>query len=113
MEKDIRPWGEYVVLAESPLYKIKQITVNPGQRLSLQRHQKRQEHWFCLRGSGSVTLNDQKISFGTGQSIDIPRTAIHRVENKGKEVLEFIEVQTGESFEESDIERLEDDYKRT
>jgi len=112
MEKDIRPWGEYKVLSESKAYKIKEIQVNPKQRLSLQRHQKRAEHWYILQGKALVTLGEEKIPLQAGESINIPLQAIHRVENTGFHPLIFIEVQTGESFDENDIERLEDDYSR-
>lgn len=108
-----RPWGNYKVLLDDERHKVKEITVLPGQRLSLQRHQKRQEHWFVHHGQAQVTINgdEQLISFG--QYVDIPRGSEHRVKNVGKDNLVFIEIQTGDYFGEDDIERLEDDYGRT
>ncbi len=107
-----RPWGHYIVLLNSPDHKVKEITVNSGQRLSLQRHQKREEHWFIHKGSALITFNDREIALKAGQYIDIPRGAIHRIANNGEVDLVFIEIQTGEYFGEDDIERLEDDYAR-
>ncbi len=107
-----RPWGKYLVLLNSDDHKVKEITVKPGQRLSLQRHQKREEHWFIQKGSALVTLEGKEILLRSGQSIDIPRRAVHRIANVGDMDLVFIEIQTGEYFGEDDIERLEDDYKR-
>jgi len=91
---------------------VKEITVNPGQRLSLQRHRKREEHWFIHRGEARVTINDVARVLSVGQYIDIPRECKHRIENIGKEDLVFIEIQTGEYFGEDDIERIEDDHGR-
>ena len=107
-----RPWGNYLVLLNGVDHKVKEITVKPGQRLSLQRHQKREEHWFIQKGSAVVTLDGKEILLRAGQNIDIPRRAIHRIANVGDTDLVFVEIQTGEYFGEDDIERLEDDYKR-
>lgn len=107
-----RPWGHYIVLLNSPDHKVKEITVVPGGRLSLQRHQKREEHWFIHKGKALITLNGREIELGAGQYIDIPRAAIHRIANNGNVDLVFIEIQTGDYFGEDDIERLKDDYAR-
>ncbi|MFH0985710.1 MAG: phosphomannose isomerase type II C-terminal cupin domain [Candidatus Omnitrophota bacterium] len=107
-----RPWGKYMVLLNEADHKVKEITVNPGQRLSLQRHKKREEHWFIHRGEALVTIDRSSHKLTVGQYIDIPRGSVHRIENTGKGELVFIEIQTGEYFGEDDIERLEDDYKR-
>ncbi len=107
-----RPWGKYLVLLNSADHKVKEITVYPGHRLSLQRHKKREEHWFIHSGSAQVTINDQEHSLSVGEHIDIPRNSAHRIKNTGKDNLVFIEIQTGDYFGEDDIERLEDDYKR-
>jgi mannose-6-phosphate isomerase len=107
-----RPWGYYEVLSHQPDHKVKRITVYPGKRLSLQRHQKRIEHWHIICGSTIVTLNGQELCLGSGQSVDIPQGATHRMENRGTENAVFIEVQTGQYFGEDDIERIEDDYGR-
>lgn len=107
-----RPWGHYVVLADEPSHKVKRIVVDPGQRLSLQRHERRSEHWYFLSGNARVTLDGRTLDLGPGDAIDIPRRAVHRIANPGREPVVLIEVQTGEYFGEDDIERLEDDYDR-
>ncbi len=111
-EIGLRPWGYYVVLSEGPNYKVKRFLVNAGQRLSLQKHRKRQEHWFVVRGRALVTRDGRTVPLEKGESIDIPQGAVHRVENPGKEELVIIEVQMGEYVGEDDIERMEDDYGR-
>jgi mannose-6-phosphate isomerase-like protein (cupin superfamily) len=107
-----RPWGSFTILADESDHKVKRIVVKPGQRLSLQRHKHRQEHWLIVSGEAVVTLDDTLVTLGPGQAVDIARGQVHRVENKGKEPLVFIEVQLGDYFGEDDIERLEDDYGR-
>ena len=109
---DHRPWGCFTILADEPDHKVKRIVVRPGQRLSLQRHQKRQEHWLVVSGRGVVTRNNEELELGAGESVDIARGDIHRVRNDGTEDLVFIEIQLGDYFGEDDIERLEDDYGR-
>jgi mannose-6-phosphate isomerase len=110
--EDHRPWGYYQVLSDEPGHKVKRIIVHPGKRLSLQRHRRRTEHWYILYGEAIVTRNDEQLHLRSGESIDIPQGAIHRVMNPGTENMAFIEVQTGDYFGEDDIERLEDDYGR-
>jgi len=107
-----RPWGSFTILADEPDHKVKRIVVKPGQRLSLQRHKRRQEHWLIVRGEAVVTLNDRELEFSAGDAVDIGCGVIHRVQNKGAENLVFIEIQLGDYFGEDDIERLEDDYGR-
>jgi mannose-6-phosphate isomerase len=111
-EQAHRPWGYYVVLADMPDHKVKRIHVKPGKRLSLQRHQRRSEHWHILAGEALVTRNDEHLTLHAGDSVDIPTGAVHRIENPGQEEMYFIEVQQGEYFGEDDIERLEDDFGR-
>ena len=111
-KSDLRPWGRFTVLADEKDHKVKQIVVFPGQRLSLQKHQKRSEHWFIVSGNGIVTLDELRLNKKGGDSIEIPRCSVHRIENTGTIDLIFIEIQTGEYFGEDDIERLEDDYGR-
>ena len=108
-----RPWGKYTVLLNGADHKVKEITVLPGHRLSLQRHKKREEHWFIQRGSAKVTINEVEHILSSGQYIDIPRECRHRIENTGKDPMVFIEIQTGDYFGEGDIERLDDDYAWT
>jgi mannose-6-phosphate isomerase-like protein (cupin superfamily) len=109
---EARPWGHFVILSAETDHKVKRIVVNPGRRLSVQRHQHRREHWLVVRGEALVTLDGEEIRLVAGQSVDIPQNAWHRVANHGKSDLVFVEVQLGESFAEEDIERVEDDYGR-
>ena len=111
-EFDRRPWGSYTVLEEASTFKVKRIEVLPRKRLSYQKHSKRAEHWFVVAGTAKVTLDDQEIMVGAGESIDIPIGAAHRVENPGDEDLIFIEVQRGTYLGEDDIVRLQDDFGR-
>ncbi|HJU92598.1 MAG TPA: phosphomannose isomerase type II C-terminal cupin domain [Pyrinomonadaceae bacterium] len=112
-EFDRRPWGSYTVLEEASSFKVKRIEVFPGKRLSYQKHSQRAEHWFVVKGTAKVTLDGNEITVRTGESIDIPIGAAHRVENPGNEDLIFIEVQRGTYLGEDDIVRLQDDYGRT
>lgn len=111
--EDHRPWGFYQVLSDEPTHKVKTIIVYPWQRLSLQRHRRRREHWYLIQGQAIVTRDDTEISLIGGQSIEIPQGAWHRIMNAGGENLIIIEVQTGSYFGEDDIERADDDYGRT
>ena len=113
-EIESRPWGRFVILDEGHDFKVKRIEVIPGKRLSYQRHQKRSEHWFVVRGTAKVTLNGNEILVHAGEAVDIDREVAHRVENPHEsELLIFIETQTGTYFGEDDIVRIEDDFGRT
>src|SRR5688572_20072946 len=94
-ERDERPWGRYEVLDDDADHKVKRIEVEPGKRLSYQRHQHRAEHWFVVRGAARVTVDGAALVLGAGQAVDIPRGAAHRIENAGDDLLVFIEVQHG------------------
>jgi mannose-6-phosphate isomerase len=107
-----RPWGSYTVLEDAATHKVKRLVVEPGRRLSYQRHAHRAEHWFVVAGNGLVTLDGTDRRLVPGDAVDIERGAAHRIENVGPEDLVFVEVQHGTSFEEDDIERLEDDFGR-
>ena len=108
-----RPWGSFTILDEGENYKVKRLEVLPGKRLSYQRHSLRSEHWFVVRGTAKVTLNDAEIIVLTGEALDIPLGSAHRIENSpGAENLIIIETQTGDYFGEDDIERLDDDFGR-
>lgn len=111
--KNHRPWGYYEVLSDAPDHKVKRIVVHPGRRFSLQRHGKRDEHWCVVKGDAVVTVGERSMVLNAGDSIDIPRCMVHRLQNDGTEDVVFIEVQRGEYFGEDDIERIEDDYGRT
>ena len=107
-----RPWGSFEVIEEGIGYKLKNITVNPGERLSLQRHQHRAEHWVVVRGLAEVICGDEKYTLQQSESTYIPKGEIHQLSNPGKEVLKIIEIQTGDYLEDDDIERLRDQYGR-
>lgn len=107
-----RPWGFYTILANQADHKVKRIVVLPGARLSLQRHNRRREHWYIHTGTARVTVEDRILELGPNDSVDIPCGALHRIENTGTEDLVFFEVQAGDYFGEDDIERLEDDFGR-
>jgi mannose-6-phosphate isomerase len=111
-EFDRRPWGSFTVLDEGENYKVKRIEVLPGKRLSYQRHTRRAEHWFVVRGSAKVTLNGTEFLVNAGEAVDIAVGVAHRVENPDAHPLVFIETQTGDYFGEDDIERIEDDFGR-
>ena len=112
-EFDQRPWGNYTVVDEGDGFKVKRIEVLPEKRLSYQSHRRRSEHWFVVRGTAKVTLNDEEILVKAGEAIDIQVGDKHRVANPdSKELLVFIETQTGDYFGEDDIERYEDDFGR-
>lgn len=111
-QEDYRPWGYFLVLSDQPDHKVKRIVIYPGNRLSLQRHTQRAEHWFIVEGEAIVIRGDEKVTLSSGQSIDIPQGAWHRVQNPGAQDLVLIEIQTGKYFGEDDIERKEDDYGR-
>ena len=111
-ERGERPWGHYLVLYEEEGCKVKKFLVHPKKRLSLQRHRHRTEHWHVVRGEALVMRDGEEIRLRTGQSLDIPQGAVHRIENVGREDVIVIEVQTGTYLGEDDIERLEDDFGR-
>jgi mannose-6-phosphate isomerase len=109
---EYRPWGAYEVLHDTSEAKVKIIEVEPGQRLSYQYHTKRKEQWTVIYGELTVILDDEKVFRKAGESIKIPLGAKHRAWNETDKPVRFIEVQTGTSFGEDDIVRLEDDYMR-
>ncbi|MCT7568972.1 mannose-1-phosphate guanylyltransferase/mannose-6-phosphate isomerase [Aliarcobacter butzleri] len=107
-----RPWGSYTVLEESNGYKIKKIEVNPGKRLSLQKHFHRSEHWIVVSGTATVTVGDEKRLVRANESTYIKAGELHRLENEGKIPVILIEAQVGEYTGEDDIVRVEDDFSR-
>lgn len=112
IEKEERPWGFYYVIHDEKDYKLKRIEVNPNQRLSYQYHNRREESWTIVKGTGVVTINDKETVVKQGDSIKLLVKDRHRIFNSGDSKLIFIEVQTGSYFGEDDIVRIEDDYKR-
>lgn len=107
-----RPWGNFTVLEEGNRYKIKRIVVKPNERLSLQMHYHRSEHWVVVKGTAKVTIGDKIMYVHENESVYVPKTTVHRLENPGKVPLEIIEVQNGEYVGEDDIVRLDDTYGR-
>jgi mannose-1-phosphate guanylyltransferase/mannose-6-phosphate isomerase len=108
-----RPWGWYDNLDQGKNFKVKRIQVNPGASLSLQKHNKRAEHWVVVKGVAEVICNDKKITLKENESTYIPLGYPHRLSNPGNDILEIIEVQSGSYLGEDDIERLEDSYGRS
>lgn len=107
-----RPWGTYTTLKEEDGYKVKRITVRPGESLSLQYHAHRAEHWAIVRGHGIVQIGDEQYPTGPGEHRYIPLGQKHRLTNVGEEELVLIEVQIGHYLGEDDIVRLQDKYGR-
>ena len=105
-----RPWGHYEGMDHGNRFQVKRISVKPGQRLSLQMHHHRAEHWIVVEGTAKVTRNNETILLEENQSTYIPIGAWHRLENPGKIDLKLIEVQSGSYLGEDDIVRKEDEY---
>ena len=111
-EKEFRPWGYYTVIEKGRGYIIKIIHVNKGQRLSLQSHNHRSEHWVVLSGVAKVVLDEKVFDLNIGQSVDIPLKSKHSLQNPYDNDLEILEIQLGDSLSEDDIIRYEDIYGR-
>ena len=107
-----RPWGTFTILEGGDGYKVKRLTVNPGQRTSLQFHKRRSEHWVVAQGAATVILGKETKTVSRNEYIYIPLGKEHLIENKGEIVIQLIEVQIGDYLEEDDIVRLEDKYGR-
>ncbi len=107
-----RPWGSYTVLEEQQRFQMKKIVVNPGAKLSLQKHHHRHEHWVVVTGTARITNGDDVFLLYENQSTYIPAGTMHRLENPGVIPLELIEVQIGSYLGEDDIVRFDDVYGR-
>ncbi len=107
-----RPWGKYDSIDNGERYQVKRITVNPGEKLSIQMHHHRAEHWIVVSGTAKVTNGDNTFLVTENESTYIPIGVIHALENPGKLPLEMIEVQSGSYLGEDDIVRFEDRYGR-
>lgn len=110
--KVYRPWGAYDSIDNGPRYQVKRITVAPGQKLSVQMHHHRAEHWIVVTGTAKVSIGEKQILLTENQSTYIPVGVVHALENPGKIPLEMIEVQSGGYLGEDDIVRFEDRYGR-
>jgi mannose-1-phosphate guanylyltransferase/mannose-6-phosphate isomerase len=111
--KVARPWGSYETMDRGQRFQTKHIIVDPGQRLSLQKHQHRSEHWVVVHGTAEVTVGDKVSLLEENQSTYIPAGTTHRLANPGTVPLELIEVQCGSYLGEDDIVRLDDEYGRS
>ena len=109
--RTVRPWGWYENLAEGDHYLVKRLWIETDQRISLQRHRHRSEHWVVVSGQGEVDMEGKRFSITPGSTVFIPTGAVHRA-TACASPLEIIEVQRGDELREDDIERLADDYGR-
>jgi mannose-1-phosphate guanylyltransferase/mannose-1-phosphate guanylyltransferase/mannose-6-phosphate isomerase len=107
-----RPWGWYEGVHTGERFQVKRITVNPGQKLFLQKHFHRAEHWVVVNGTAEVHIDGEQRLLAENESVYIPLGAVHRLANPGKVPLNLIEVQSGPYLGEDDIVRLEDVYAR-
>ena len=112
-QRIFRPWGSYELLVQGEGFQVKRIIVNPLQRLSLQMHRHRAEHWVVVRGTAEVVNGDETLLLAEDQSTYIPVGAKHRLSNPGEYPLELVEVQSGSYLGEDDIVRFEDVYGRS
>jgi mannose-1-phosphate guanylyltransferase/mannose-6-phosphate isomerase len=108
----LRPWGSWTLLTKGPGFQVKTIEVAPGQRLSLQSHEHRSEHWVVVEGQGRITRGAEIFEVGPNESAYIPRGFAHRLENPGTETLRIVEIAVGDYLGEDDITRFEDDWER-
>jgi len=108
-----RPWGKYDSVDSGERFQVKRITVKPGAKLSVQMHHHRAEHWIVVSGTAKVHLDGTEQYLTENESVYIPITAVHALENPGKVDLELIEVQSGSYLGEDDIVRFEDRYGRS
>ena len=111
--KIYRPWGYYDSIDFGDSFQVKRLLINPGAKISLQKHRHRAEHWIVVKGLATITSGKKIIELKINQSTFIPKGTIHRIENKQDIPLEIIEVQTGDYLGEDDIIRIEDDYDRS
>lgn len=110
--KVFRPWGYYDSLDVGDGFQVKRICVKPGEKISLQKHKHRSEHWVVVSGTAKITCGDKIYNLEKNQSTYISVGEVHRLENQETVDLEIIEVQTGDYLGEDDIIRLEDEYQR-
>lgn len=113
VQGETRPWGRYWVLQDEPHFKLKKLEVFPAQRLSLQLHHHREEHWLVVKGQPTITVGERTWQASVGEQVFIPCETKHRLANTTDASVELIEVQLGQSFDETDIVRFQDDYQRS
>jgi mannose-6-phosphate isomerase len=107
-----RPWGWFETLATGPGYLVKRILISADQRISLQRHHHRSEHWVVVAGTGVMECDGDGLAAVPGTTLFVPCGGVHRATAAAGSDLEFIEVQLGTQLREDDIERFSDDYGR-
>lgn len=107
-----RPWGTYQTLALEGGYQIKILTVMPGGKLSLQKHERRSEHWVVAQGAPTLTVGKTTKDYEPNQAVYIPKTELHRIENLTDSPCVIVEIQIGDYLGEDDIIRVEDLYGR-
>ena len=110
--KVYRPWGWFDSIEMGVNFQVKRLHVNPGAKLSLQKHHHRAEHWVVVKGTATAISGKDKSILTKGESIYIPMNIKHSLENNTKKPLEIIEVQSGNYLGEDDIVRFEDIYNR-
>lgn len=111
MMREERPWGWFEPLGEGPGYLVKHLLIRAGQRISLQRHHHRDEHWVVVAGSGWLELEGRRQACAVGSTFQVPRGSLHRASAAAEDLL-IVEVQLGSTLREDDIERVSDDYGR-
>lgn len=108
-----RPWGFYKTVILNDFCQCKIITIKPNSSISLQKHQRREEHWIIVNGTGKAIIDNKTIDIKEGSHLHIPINTTHRLINtSNSEFLIFTEVQLGDYFGEDDIIRIEDEYNR-
>ena len=108
-----RPWGSFTILDEGDGFKVKRISVKPGEKLSLQYHHHRSEHWTVVQGEAAVTIGDSTKPVKINESVYTPLKEKHALANEGGELMQLIEVQLGDYLGEDDIVRFQDRYGRS
>ncbi len=108
----LKPWGSYKELSISHSYKLKEITILPGESISLQKHFQREEYWILIEGTLEIQVGDVVSNYQQGNFLHIPKRSLHRALNRSKKISKFIELQVGKVLSEDDIERFKDKYGR-
>ena len=111
-KKVYRPWGYFISLEEHPNWQVKLLNIKPGEKLSLQMHEYRSEHWIVVEGQAGIEIGEKSLLLNKNQSTYIPKKTRHRLHNPGQTTLNVIEVQSGRYLGEDDIIRFEDNYGR-
>lgn len=111
-QTDRRPWGTWKVLDVMPHVVVKKLVIDPGRRISLQRHRFRSERWIVVDGVACVQKDGEVIHLNPGEGVFLPQGCMHRLANDSSEPATIIEIQFGELLSEDDIERFNDDYGR-